>query len=197
MNSIDMEQLARLINELPGMSEQDKIKYLSIILIYYENKCAGRVFVYKTLGYTERKTRSRINKLVDKGFLHKTNYSVCISEQASETLRGLVINRYDLGKQVLVSMNGFPQGILEDIKYKILRFRDYIVIYTMDPGSLEIIGYTIGDKIDIPGLPGELAIKYERLVRDLVENDSLFILWNHYRKYIYDSILLFSLYKVL
>lgn len=197
MNSIDMDQLVRLINELPGINERDKIKYLSIILLYYENKCAGRIFVHKTLGYTERKTRSSISKLVDKGFLHKTNYSVCISEQASKALQGLVINRYILGKQVLVSINSFPQEILENIKYKILRFRDYIVIHTMDPYSLEITGYAIRDKINIPGLPEELAIKYRKLIKDLIGNNSLFILWNHYRKYIYDSIALFSLYKVL
>lgn len=196
MGKVDIKNLAKIINDLPGKDEQDKIRCLSIILLYIDYKCAGRIFVHKTLGYTERKTRSNIEKLVEKGFLQKTNYSICISEHASKLLGNLSINRKQIGKQILVSINGISHRLIHIVKYKLLRFRDYIVIYTMDPSSLEIIGYTINDTIYIPGLPDDLLIYYRKIIEGSVHGDALFILWNRYRKYIYDSVALFSIYKI-
>ncbi len=188
----NLNKLRELIKNLPG-NTRDKINCLSIILLYREMNCIGRTHVYKRLGLTEWKARSYLEELVKKRYLERTYKGICISENILKILKDLVIRREHVDKKILVCISGLPNEYYSFLERNIVNIRDNIVIYTHNPKSFEIIGYRIGGKIVIPGITSDYMVKYDELLSNKCMDNSLFILWNNYREYVYDAIMLYSL----
>jgi predicted transcriptional regulator len=187
-----INRLKELIENLPG-DPMDKIYCLSIILLYKEMNCIGRTYVYKRLGLTEWKTRSYLEELIKRGLLERTYKGICISRNTSELLKDIVIKRENINEKMLICIGGLPNKYYEFLNKNIVNIRDNIIIYTHNPRSFEVIGYKINGRILIPGITEEYRAKYNELLSDKCMDNSLFILWNDYKEYIYDAIALYSL----
>ncbi len=140
--------------------------------------------------------RRLIYVLLEKGFLEKVNQRYCY--RGEPIFDKITIMRRDLKDRILTVYSGFSNTLLKSILKRYMFFRDQLIILTGDPEVFEIFGFMVSNKLYIPGLPDNLYAKYVEILNQYeIIHNSIFIVWNNYRKYIDDAKMLIAIVKTL
>uniref|UniRef100_A0A7C4D7K8 Uncharacterized protein n=2 Tax=Staphylothermus marinus TaxID=2280 RepID=A0A7C4D7K8_STAMA len=181
--------------ELSNLIDLNNLNALTTIYVYISEKCIGRVALSKILGVGEREARSVINYLKNTNILTGRE-ETCINIELIDKY-GLKINTVEIGRYNLSLIKIEDRDLINYIMKHIVKLRDHLVIRTQNPYSIEIIGFYNGFKHVIPGLPNYLYDQYlEILVKQRMSKNTLFILWNQYRKYYCEAYVTNSLYNI-
>ncbi len=169
----------------------------TILVLYHEKKCLGRVKASRILDLPERLVRRILDELVAKGLLVRCGKNTCLSERAIGIIPSIRRVRY--GKYWITSYGVMEEHVLKIIKEHVTGFRDLLLLHTGDPGVFEVIG-VMNSELVLPGVPDELSHQYSKLVVvsgiTKSRGPAIIIIWNNYKPYIYDGYVLDSLCRL-
>lgn len=180
---ISCDQLIRLIH----LKDKRGLKLLDVIattLLLLENH--GRVSIAKKLGCTERRARNIID------FLKRERDYFLILQRVLTQIRREELHVKDLDCRPIVYHN-LAEDLVSTIMQNVVELRDYIIIHSGNPDKIEIIGIVKNGKLEIPGLPLELATRYASLTPSIEGLTGVVTCWREYNENTDDAIFILSL----
>lgn len=182
-----------LIEEFFTQLDEDLfIEELSILSVLRTENCLGRRALASRTGLSERRVREAINRLLDKRFLIKNN-DLCINRDKISFFTQLNISSLEINNYVLTIACCFDNDLLETVRKRITDLRDHMVILTGKPWVFEIIGIHDKGEIILPKVPRRIVSEYKRFISRELDNGSIIVLWNEYKPFVNESILLHGL----
>jgi len=147
----------------------------------------GRVALSKMLGLTERTVR-RVATLLKSGELSWLRD--LLREVATTTITAPWLTCQP------VLYTGLSSELLEAVSRRVVLLRDFIVISSGEPSKLEVLGVLKNSELVFPGLVEECAEPYLRLRGVLPSTSGLLVCWRNYKRFLDDSVLLYSLARL-
>lgn len=178
-----------------GLADEDLL-VLASLLVYFKNKCIGRIRLSKELGITERMARKIIDKLTREEIVYGS-FNKCLRKDLLRLYSDL-FQTYTIDHKMLSILKTIDRDIMDLVEKYISDLRDYIVLATNDPHSIEIIGYTNNSsELHIPRIPHDFYTVYKELLKPLgIGNNVFFVLWRKYRRYHFEASIIYGLYMI-
>ncbi len=192
-----MTGLMLLCSLFQGIEYRERRLFFSILLLYKELGCVGRIRTSRILDIPERTSRRVIDELLGLGLLERIDGTTCLKTKYYEEIP--VLKRWDADKFVVSLIQISENHVLDRVSRSIARFRDLLVLSLMDPDAFEVIGVLEDGKPSFPGLPVSLSERYLGIMRSLniPVSMGIVIIWRRYRRYYSEAAVLDALCRLL
>ncbi|MEM4224438.1 MAG: hypothetical protein QXX93_00565 [Desulfurococcaceae archaeon] len=173
------KELVEAFNVTKNIGADPQAFYGVLLLVLRDQ---GRVAISKKLGLRERLVRRILSTVREKPTLLQYLKSFERTVLASERV-----------KCTPVVYRGVSREILAMVKERIIDLRDYIVIYSRNPGKFEVVGVIEDGKLEYPGLPREISEPYISLKTIANTDAGLIVCWKSYTEVVDEALLLSAL----
>jgi predicted transcriptional regulator len=187
---MDCNILSSICSRIRG---EDDLTLLSAIIVFLKYNSVGRTRLAKELGVSDRRARSIINTLTEEGFVEDQGF-----KRVSDRIKKLneIITSIKRGGYHITIIINPGKEIIDLVKDHVVELRDYIVISLNNPYAVEVIGYSRNGALNLPQVPSNYAEHYARILRDIIVDDAVFVVWRHYRRYYSEASLLLAMYNL-